>query len=203
MFENNGSIELEFRTDFTKSQKLPLGPDCTKYLTTTPKAPVDIEEWLINPPSDNLTEIPLPLRPPQLVPRQAGSQDGEVNNLPPEINDIYLTNFQIVLVMSVSILAILLYAKQRRKFFTLYDRYMSRRLRPLEFCFGRTTVRFLAWSYTIWILYSFVQLGGSIYWVFFMRARWSAAADFLATCEAYRVCFRWQLLFSLKHTNLS
>jgi hypothetical protein len=32
-----------------KNQNLPLGPDCEKYLTKTPKAPPDIDKWVTTP----------------------------------------------------------------------------------------------------------------------------------------------------------
>jgi hypothetical protein len=36
----------------SQSQDWPLGPDCVKYLTRTPKAPPDINKWMIEPPWD-------------------------------------------------------------------------------------------------------------------------------------------------------
>jgi hypothetical protein len=38
-----------------QNQNLPLGPDCQKYLTMTPKAPPDIDEWMIDPPASNIS----------------------------------------------------------------------------------------------------------------------------------------------------
>lgn len=38
-----------------KTQDLPLGPDCIKYLIRTPKAPPDIEMWLVESLPTNLT----------------------------------------------------------------------------------------------------------------------------------------------------
>jgi hypothetical protein len=36
-----------------KAQNLPLGSDCLKYLTMTPKAPPDMDNWMIDPPGSN------------------------------------------------------------------------------------------------------------------------------------------------------
>ena len=35
----------------SKFQKLPLGEDCVKYMKKTPKAPADIDKWVMDPPS--------------------------------------------------------------------------------------------------------------------------------------------------------
>ncbi|KAE9378913.1 hypothetical protein N431DRAFT_460235 [Stipitochalara longipes BDJ] len=46
-----------------QAQNLPLGPDCLKYLAMTPKAPPDIERWMVDPPSLNPKNI-------HLIPRE-------------------------------------------------------------------------------------------------------------------------------------
>jgi hypothetical protein len=43
-------------------QNLPLGADCLKYLEMTPKAPADIDKWMIDPPAANASDSVLAVR---------------------------------------------------------------------------------------------------------------------------------------------
>src|SRR5450756_737709 len=43
-------------------QNLPVGPDCLKYLAMTPKAPSDIDKWMMDPPPLDAKQIRLMIR---------------------------------------------------------------------------------------------------------------------------------------------
>lgn len=66
-------------------QQLPLGDDCTKYLSQTPKAPHDIDTWMINPSTSNATltarSFPAPKFYMYPSSRQADKDISSSNNL--------------------------------------------------------------------------------------------------------------------------
>jgi hypothetical protein len=53
-----------------QSQKQLLGPDCKKYVTMTPKAPPDIEKWVIDPLASNSSSSTLATRDTVLPPSE-------------------------------------------------------------------------------------------------------------------------------------
>jgi hypothetical protein len=54
---NYGTLLINVQT-----QDLPLGSDCIKYMTITPKAPPEIDKWMIDPPVSNTSNFPLAIR---------------------------------------------------------------------------------------------------------------------------------------------
>ncbi|PMD36769.1 hypothetical protein L207DRAFT_89910 [Hyaloscypha variabilis F] len=76
--DSRQSVAYGFLSDCAnrKSQNQPLGPDCEKYVTMTPKAPPDIDKWVIDPQASNSSSSTLATRVAVLVARND-------QNLPP------------------------------------------------------------------------------------------------------------------------
>ena len=184
-----------------QTQNLPLGADCLKYLEMTPKAPADIDKWMMDQPAANASDFVLAVRTikPADVP-----QLNETLPIPtpraqqlPSRKVLYAAAF-----VQGCFILILLFLIQRPTY------ALSRTIKWLEkndrrvfgleiFTFSemenirvRTGKKMLIFIKLVLVtlllldIYSIVLLWNSQY----LLESWSATSEFLETCKRQQVC---------------
>jgi hypothetical protein len=177
-----------------QTQNLPLGADCLKYLELTPKAPADIDKWMIDPPAANASDSILAVRTiePSDVP-----QLNETLPIPtpgaqqlPSRKVLYAAAF-----VQGCFILILLFLIQRPpdalwRIFSWLDKHNKRVFGFEEFLRVRTGKRILIFIKLVLVtlllldIYSIVLLWNSQY----LLESWSATSEFLETCKMQQVC---------------
>ncbi|KAG4412223.1 hypothetical protein IFR04_014635 [Cadophora malorum] len=149
-----------------KTQNLPLGKDCLKYLTKTPKAPLGIDQWMeedVSPSNSTMAvlrrarrDLPEPQSVDTTAPRSISSTD-------------ILTRFLWVwLGIGVCMFLVVIYPYRK------YTIVICPR-KTIAFSFkGLTLMGAIGVGYCTYVLYTNL---------FRQRSRWNAAHEFLASCE--------------------
>jgi hypothetical protein len=149
-------------------QKLPLGPDCTKYLMTPPKAPSNLDHYIV----DTRPFIP--------AFSQEVSQHEETGRRPRSSNRI---DIRLAYVVKKFITRIVAPTGNQRAYWMLCASVSSGRSKP-------SRVRRARIQCMVWLIMSialFILFGGVVFEVYFTWAGWFAAADFLDTCKIHQV----------------
>jgi hypothetical protein len=183
-----------------QTQNLPLGADCLKYLELTPKAPADIDKWMIDPLAANASDSVLAVRTiePSHVP-----QLNETVPIPtpraqqlPSRKVLYAAAF-----VQGCIILILLFLIQRPpdalwRILSWVDKHNKRVFGfevftlKIENVRARTGKRMLYLiklvlvTLLLLVIYSIVLLWNSQY----LLESWSATSEFLETCKMQQVC---------------
>lgn len=182
-----------------QTKNLPLGRDCLKYLSMTPKAPADIDNWVMDPPAANASDSILTARTIEssLVPQLNESlpiTPLKVEQLPSR-SVLYLVCF-ISISSTLAMFYILQYGfnglwgilswldnHSRLLFRTEIFKKMREGLEPQ---IGMGTSRLIKLTLIVWLLlniYAGVILWNSQY----LLESWSATSDFLETCKMQQV----------------
>lgn len=168
----------------------------------TPKAPPDIDEWMVDPPNLNQTESTITTGKMTLAPRQSVDEALiPVSNLnlpdfqPSRLSYVLIT----VLVLGAAILLLYLSPKTSgllRAVWTKYKQLCDKLATPL--------FRLLMVSPTIRVL-TFVMMlydSWSIWNSYYEFSRWNITADFLATCKLQKVG-KWGGFTTMMHRKLT
>jgi hypothetical protein len=193
-----------------QNANLPLGPDCIKYLSRTPKAPHDIDNWMIGTPESNSTGLSLGVRGLELAKREV-QQNHTVSSTSTSTAEDWTLNWWNVafwvmvlwsiLTIVVSIFQILLRMTTRNPrmlsvvlgFFPFLKRMSERysksgsvsdRLNYFEGLLRpRIKTRFVRLLFIFGIAILFWGSWAVIVIHSYKQQRWTAASDFLATCR--------------------
>jgi hypothetical protein len=174
---------LRVADDIFKSQNQPLGPDCEKYVTMTPKAPPDIDKWVIDPMASNTSSSTLTTRDIFFLPRNPSTT---------------ITSFD---ADSVSVSSILLTVLSDRKFWVVLAAlsalticgcgiltWLSSHIKSnIEAQLGIRAVRFfdkLLFFFQLLLIFYILDRGWQLLRDF---GSWSATSKFLEACRNQEV----------------
>lgn len=176
-------LETQLITPFQNAD-LPLGPDCIKYLSKTPKAPHDIDNWMIDIPESNSTGLFLAVRGPELAKREV-QQNHTVPSPSMSIAEDRALNwwnvaFWVMVLWTISGIAcaVLPFLRRMTAKYTddsnhidglLLEPWIITRFARKLFIFGIWLLFWVSWAVILIHLYK--------------QQRWTAASEFLATCK--------------------
>jgi len=168
-------------------QKLWLGDDCLKYMRKTPKAPADIDNWVIDPPNLNTSIAIIGARKSfdLLIPSNNGTSPATFSpDKPSYINKVFIHYFAFVCI-SLNIVDLIACSGTSRRFLIKFLDGKGRKSRFLRDHVGRNGPAILAILLLIGLLTCLYLIV-----VHYHKevAPWSAAADFLNTCKDEKVC---------------
>lgn len=174
---------------------MPLGSDCVKYLSKTPKAPSYIDTWMVDSASSNLTSRDCIARLLRNI-KQVREPVNEVFHF----SDATLQVFSITaaifsLIIGFYILKHLLKKSISRWTYQscefLYELLVRVRL-VLFSCIGSNSAitfieAFSGFLKILWLILLLVCTAQIIYAVVYKQSRWSAVSDFLEMCKIQSV----------------
>jgi hypothetical protein len=197
-----------------QNANLPLGPDCIKYLSKTPKAPHDIDNWMIDIPESNSTRLSLVVRGLELTKQEVQQNHTVSSTSTSTVEDWTLNWWNIAfwvmvlwttLTIVFTVFPILLRTTTRNPhmlsvvlgFFPFLRRMSERYPKSglfsdrLDYPEGLPPSRFKLRRFLSFfsILGIWVLFWGSwtvILFHLYKQRRWTAASDFLATCRMHQ-----------------
>ena len=183
-----------------QTQNLPLGADCLKYLEMTPKAPADIDKWMMDQPAANASDSVLAVR--TIKPADVPQLDETLPIPTPRAQQLRSRKvlYAAAFVQGCFIL-ILLYLIQRptdalwriTKWLEKNDKRVveleifTLKIENLRVRTGKRMlylIQFVLVVYLWFIIYATVLLWDSQY----LLESWSATSEFLETCKMQQVC---------------
>jgi hypothetical protein len=175
-------------------QKLPLGDDCVKHMRKTPKAPPDIDIWVIDPPPSNDSTTSVKQRDVTYgilfrretigsnVTSVPGSSSGK--RQPVSVEPVFKKFYIAFPFVSGVFCLVLLCSGAFRRFLIRGFRCMGRNYRfelagqkPKIIAFSISFIHFL-----IWLIFTAIKYNKE-------SVPWSAAAEFLESCRIEKVSF--------------
>jgi hypothetical protein len=178
-------------TLLSKNSNLPLGPDCVKYLSKTPKAPHDIDNWMVDPLASNFTTSALAVR--DLLPTE--KETAQNHTIPAPFNlmieDWTRSWWIFALSMTVFVTIILL-------LLCLSSMWQRRSYGNCSYVFLLEWLESYMRAKAAYYLKTLVATGATLLfvasWVVVVMQlqklqRWSAASEFLAVCKMQKVIF--------------
>jgi hypothetical protein len=177
--------------EWLQLQNLPLGRDCIKYLAMTPKAPPDIDIWMVDPPVSNTKKMRLLIRNFIHVAKEMITRPSEAPDLTEPCYDGPGTGLLAGHEFAFGIVSLaLIYIFHPQIRYLLGEIFwLSILPSTLEFV-RRPTPTISKYQWAVWILmlvstvYTLVLLYQTL---FYMPTGWAATSEFLATCKALEV----------------
>jgi hypothetical protein len=172
---------------------LPLGPDCIKYLSKTPKAPHDIDSWMVDLPASNSTNSALAAR--DILPmKQEAAQNYTIPAFPnptTENGRRAWTAFALVVMIVVTwlLLFFCIYPKLLRRISSRCSQLFAGRFELLEGSISPKATYYFKRLLIFLAILLFVASWVAVVMNLHKQQRWSAVSEFLAACKMQEVIF--------------